>query len=382
VVATMVLATWQILEDGDRQRVKMLLVRGNLVFLVVLAGQYLDVFGRLWRPVPQTSASQVLCYQAFPLARDGSCLEGIGPYPARTEVAVVLMEKLAQYRLTAFAQAVAVLPAEFQAGDRVVIDAPLAYQHDSLAYRTPGGKRVAVPNDDQFHLVGADQRAGLRRLPEQPAHLALEANQAALAQFEAFVNGAERVWYLRTVDPAPFGDIFMDALSAHYAQHYVQAEDELLYPAIVEFRQFPEGATLNELFRFDGALSLRGWRLPDGVQVKACQSVTLESWWSVTEALDTAYGMALVVSDSAGMGVTRVEQPPAFYQTPQLVPGRFYLDTRTLTIPCDVGAGEYPLLVTLYRFSSDYSATTPVIATASDGTPAGEYVYLTTLTIK
>lgn len=382
VIAVTVIATWQMLEDDRRQRVTTLLVRGNLVFLVVLAGQYLDMFGRSWKPDPRLTASQILCYQAYPLARDSSCLEGIGPYLARTNPAPALMEKLAQYRKTAYAQAVAVLPADFQAGDRVVIDAPLAYQHDPVAYRTPGGKRVAVPNADQFHIVSADQRAGLKRLPEKPAHLALEADPAAMAQFEAFVDGAERVWYLRTVDPAPFGDVFMDALSARYAQHYVQAESELLYPVIAEFQPLPDEVTLHELFRFDGALTLREWRLPDGVQVKACQNVTLKSWWSVTGALDTAYGMALVLSDSGGMGVSRVEQPPAFYQTPQLVPGRLYLDIRTLTIPCDAEAGDYPLLVTLYRFSSDYSATTPVIATGSDGTPVGEYVYLTTLTIR
>ena len=64
------------------------------------------------------------------------------------------------------------------------------------------------------------------------------------------------------------------------------------------------------------------------------------------------------------------------------MPGRLYLDVRTLSIPCDAEAGDYPLLVMLYRLSSDYSTVTPVIATGSDGAPAGEYVYLTTLTIK
>jgi hypothetical protein len=390
-VATAVIAMWQVLGDSRRHRVKMLLVRGNAVFLVVLAGQYLDIFGSRWQPQPLVSTSDVRCYQAFPLTRNSGCLGPAGSRYIQLEYSVIgkgesLIEpigKLALYRKTAFAQAVAVLPADSQAGDRVVIDAPLAYQqHYSIAYRGPGGKQVEVPNDDQFHILRADQGATLKSLREQPAHLALDADQAALAQFEAFVNGAERVWYLRTVDPAPFGDVFLDALSAHYAQYYVQVEDELLYPSIVEFRRLPDGMTLSEQFRFDEALSLQGWQLPGGVQVEACQNVTLDSWWSVPSAVDTPYVMALVMSDMSGMGVTRVQQPPASYETPQLVPGHLYLDVRTLSIPCDVEAGDYPLLVMLYRLSSDYSTVTPVIATGPDGAPVGEYVYLTTLTIK
>src|SRR5690606_5447703 len=72
-----------------------------------------------------------------------------------------------------------------------------------------------------------------------------------------------------------------------------------------EFRRVPDD--LRDLARFGAAISLRGWHLPDGVSVRACQDVPFESWWRALDAPGVDLGIGLVLADANGQGVVKVD---------------------------------------------------------------------------
>ena len=78
------------------------------------------------------------------------------------------------------------------------------------------------------------------------------------------------------------------------------------------------------------------------------------------------------------MGVARVDGVPGNIHTQSWLPGKIYPYRQRLAIPCDLNSGQYDLLLAGYL--AENSDILPI--TAEDGTPLGDYAYLTTLTIK
>ena len=93
---------------------------------------------------------------------------------------------------------------------------------------------------------------------------------------------------------------------------------------------------------------------------------------------DEAYLLSLVAVNESGEGVARREDAPGDVDTLTWQAGRAYHDVRTLTIPCDLNPGEYPLMFIL-REQSFYW---PLHAEQSGGAPLGDLVYLTTLFVE
>ena len=278
------------------------------------------------------------------------------------------------YRTNApYRELVAFMTPDYQPGDKVIAHVQdyaastqvlFYYLHDRL----PGSLAKA----DMFHIGGSSHR-----FPYDPiANQVYAADEEALTGFERFLDGAERAWLI-TYNPSELLDPFLEVLQHNYAdaQKGVLVADRTVYE-IVAYRRVPE--TLTPLTRFGDAISLQGWSLPDGVTVCACQDVPFESWWYALDAPGADLGIGLVLADANGQGVAKVDAEPSGARTLDWAAGTYHLDGRTLRVPCDLPAGEYPLLISMYNIKTGEALP----AFAPDGAPLpSPLIYLTTLIV-
>lgn len=267
----------------------------------------------------------------------------------------------------------------YQPGSRVVINMPFVWQHVPTAYIVRTRLPQPVPNADLFHLLLGGQELPFAFMPAVPVNSATDASADALARFDAFLGGAEQVWYITTGDGVDFAAPFLDALNARYLPYRSAAWSAAAdgYPAhqLIEYRRIP--AALDDQVIFGDVFALQRWTLPGGVAAQPCQPVTVESWWRADTAPAANYSLTLTLADGGGMGIARADSAPAETLTQLWQPGQLYLDVRAVTVPCDAGPGDYPLLLGLY--APDTLAQLP--ARLPDGTPLGGLAYLTTIVV-
>lgn len=139
------------------------------------------------------------------------------------------------------------------------------------------------------------------------------------------------------------------------------------------------GPDLDDIYRINEDIRLRQWNLPSGVTVAACDDVSFESWWTIDAPLTDNYSMTLVLAGADGVGVTRNDGIIAETQTLQWETERLYRDVRSLTVPCDLPPGEYPLLLGWYDYDNPETA---LPMTTPDGGAIGNLGYLTTLVVQ
>ncbi len=128
----------------------------------------------------------------------------------------------------------------------------------------------------------------------------------------------------------------------------------------------------------DNAMTLADWSFVGDVNVPACGRVSVESWWQANVATEDNLNMQIVMVDADGGEVTDSNAPLGLSPTSLWQAGAFSLDVRPLTVPCDTPPGEYPLIMGVY----DPDTLAPLPATAADGNPVGNQVYLTTLFVQ
>jgi hypothetical protein len=128
----------------------------------------------------------------------------------------------------------------------------------------------------------------------------------------------------------------------------------------------------------DDVVRLKRWDLMSDVHVPRCGGVTVESWWQADNAITDEYLLSLVAVNEGGEGVTRVEEALGNVNTKVWQPERAYHDIRTLTIPCNMEPGEYPLMFIIRERSLYW----PLHAEQPDGAPLDDLVYLTTLFVE
>ncbi len=138
-------------------------------------------------------------------------------------------------------------------------------------------------------------------------------------------------------------------------------------------RTIPEAA--DTLFRYGDEITLQAWDLPGGVTVGACDRVVMETWWSADQRPAANYSLLLALQDTEGRAVADANSDLSALPTAVWVPGTFVLDARTLTVPCDTPPGSYALVLSVYQPGAP--ASLPV--SLPDGTPSGDFTYITTL---
>lgn len=344
-----------------------LLLYGNLAAAVVLVLCYLHAenatlarISRFWDRGFDLTAVGTLrpdeqCVLDYRFTRDLSCARrnrAIGSY----------VDALAARRLTIFAgqPTVSILPPAYQPDAAVIIEAADPW----LAVHIRDWLLAGVPDERIWFAV--EDSADIMALPRPPQHI-LDAD-ADLPM------DSPQVWHIRA--GAGSGELALTGASAGYVSIFAQ---RLLEPAaltITGYQQLPEAPRL--LFRLGDDAALQGWQFRDSVQVSRCQTVTLETLWSVEARQTFDYSLTVTLADVSGVGAARSDGDPAGLPMSQWQPGQLYLDRRGLTIPCDLPPGEYPLLVGLYDYRDDRSL--PV--TTADGASQPGLIYLTTLFVE
>ncbi|MFZ4815478.1 MAG: glycosyltransferase family 39 protein [Phototrophicaceae bacterium] len=127
-------------------------------------------------------------------------------------------------------------------------------------------------------------------------------------------------------------------------------------------------------FRFNDTLTLENWRLAD-VNVNACEPVLIESWWQTEASLPANYNMSYsLIAADGGVALTD-HGTLSNVLSLQWQPDEFYYDGRSITLPCDLPAGNYALVMTVY----DPATAQPLEVAYLDGNAAPTDIYLTTL---
>lgn len=149
--------------------------------------------------------------------------------------------------------------------------------------------------------------------------------------------------------------------------------------AAAETRRIPDD--VQTMFRFGDVLALQKWELRDSVDVQPCQRVAVESWWQMIDPPPVNYSMQIALVDSAGQPVSAANSPLTTLSTQIWVPDAYFLDARTVQIPCDAQPGEYPLVMSVYD-PETVTAVGSLPVSLPDGTPSNDYIYLTTLFVR
>ena len=143
------------------------------------------------------------------------------------------------------------------------------------------------------------------------------------------------------------------------------------------YTDFPGTSDLD--LRVGDSIRLLNWSLLDANDVEPCQSVRIESWWQLMTEDDTPYTLKLVLaSEIADRQLTAVDKVPADRFTTEWKPNRYYRDRTTLEIPCELGTGQYPLLLGMKESMTGESLE----ISYPDGNTIGTLYYLTTLYVQ
>ncbi len=173
----------------------------------------------------------------------------------------------------------------------------------------------------------------------------------------AFVDAGQTLDFVPTLNPTNTRTYLMDTSAA-------------------ETRPAPADDT--PLAAFGDRLSLHDWSLVGDVTLQPCESVRVEGWWQADPAPDRNLNLQIVMVDESGQAVTEANDPLGQVPTQLWEPGRFTLDARPLTVPCDTSPDEYPLIMGVY----DPETLAPLPVTGADGNDLGNQMYLTTLFVE
>ena len=203
-------------------------------------------------------------------------------------------------------------------------------------------------------------------------------------RLQPWLGEAERLWIIRTRDFIG-GRNMIDAIEGEYTLYgVIDFPGETYYTAIevLDYRRHP--AEARPLWRYGADFNLLDWRLQDDHQVAACQTITVDSWWSIRNATEQLYSSTLVIADQDGQGAANNDNVPGgVYLTSIWEPGRPYFDARQLFIPCDLPAGDYALSLGMYALpAEDNTAVQNLEIYTADGEATGRNLaYLTTITV-
>jgi hypothetical protein len=119
---------------------------------------------------------------------------------------------------------------------------------------------------------------------------------------------------------------------------------------IVRYQQAP--SVTEDLVIFDETISLQAWKLINGEDASACDTVTLESWWIAYDVPAANYSATLLLADANNEKIVNTDGSPAGIEMMVWEPNLLYSDTRSLTLPCDLPPGDYSLQLGLYNFET------------------------------
>lgn len=269
--------------------------------------------------------------------------------------------------------------------DRLLIITEQAWEWIAINYFLKQRTDIAFDDDDIFYVSweGGDKD---RFIPEAIDEQVFVTGLAKgdWRRLQPWLGEAEKLWIIRTRDFIG-GRNMIDAIEGSYTLYgVIDFPGKTYYTAIevLEYRRHP--ADKRTRWRYGPDFNLLDWRLHDDHQVRACQTITVDSWWSISKETSQLYSSTLVIADQHGQGAANKDNVPGgVYLTSIWQPGRPYFDERQLTIPCDLPDGDYALLLGMYHLPTDDTAGVQNLEIyTADGEATGRSLeYLTTITV-
>ena len=227
-----------------------------------------------------------------------------------------------------------------------------------------------------YHLVAPGDSA---HPPNYPDELVNIYGSFDAREFDSHLPKHSQLWHLQEGGGNELGAEFNDWLESGYARVRIiswEEEYETSY-RLTEYKRAPtnEGPMLD----VGDSLQLYAWELLSGWRISPCQSAEIESWWQIRERDATPYTVSIILADEDGDGQLAVANSvPADEFTSDWSPDRYYRDSTSIVIPCDIDAGSYDLLLA----AKESLTGDPLALAYSSGDTVGREFYLTTLTVE
>jgi hypothetical protein len=148
-----------------------------------------------------------------------------------------------------------------------------------------------------------------------------------------------------------------------------------------------EGPPDGEGIRFENGMRFHGvdivgreGKLASGPVVRReGETIRLRLWWSVDAPPDLDYSLSTVLRGRDGQTLDQFDGPPqtndAPPETSRWVPGRYYVEERTLSVPQDTRSGTYTLYLIVYQWWDNTRISAP-------GVDENTMLALRTVTVK
>jgi hypothetical protein len=263
--------------------------------------------------------------------------------------------------------------------DRMMIIAPNMWEWIPIKYYLDERTSLGLSNTDILYV--STQKGG--RFSPQPPDASVMIRQSESEDFQRltdYLGERDTLWIIKG-NPSSLGDRIINWIEARYTAYDVVkfSGDGYYRPLeVVEYRRQPD--TLETVVRFGDDILLAGWTLKDSVEIQPCQTIAIDTWWQTDSPSDKLYSSTLVIADENGQGIANADDMPGGYKMTSLwQPDQLYFDERHLTVPCDIQAGQYNLLLGFYDIETVVNLQVNTPDGDSMNTPL---LYLTTLTVK
>ena len=255
---------------------------------------------------------------------------------------------------------------------RLLVVAPASWHWIPIKYFLDERTSLGLSDSDIFYVtLKGRHRFAPQRLDENLA----ARDDRHLPRLQTYLGERDKLWVIKA---GKDDDRIMAWIESSYTlRQAVDFPGEGYYTAlkVLEYRRHPEAT--EAAARFGDDISLTSWRLNDSVEALPGQTISVDTWWTTDAPLDALYSSTLVIADSNGQGIHSADDAAGGIHLSTIwQPGDLYFDERHLTIPDDIQAGEYLLLLGLYDILQDEIRNLPV-------NPTGDPLfYLTTLYIR
>ena len=271
------------------------------------------------------------------------------------------------------------MSAQITTGAGIVIAAPNASQQAASLFYI----RQRMPDAAPFHIVGSSQQSDMRFLPVSSSNVASEADPISVQTLVDWAQSYNDIWFIQdgltTIDASPYAKALKQFTPFRVTNWIGERATEHDLHRMIRFVRVP--SDLQNQFDFGDRLSLQKWTLKNDVNVRACQPVTIESWWQLKQPAQANYILSLtLVNTTSGQGIAHEDSALGANETLLWQTNQPYFDERSLTISCDLASGDYPLIFSVYSLQNN--AIQSLAAKLPDGSLLGNQIYLTTIHVQ
>ncbi|MCY3716171.1 MAG: glycosyltransferase family 39 protein [Chloroflexi bacterium] len=271
------------------------------------------------------------------------------------------------------------------ANDHFAVMARELWENIAINYYLQEGSRLGLGESDIFHFSGQELEA-IASAPIRFDEALLDTRYFPddVTLLPDYLADSQRLW-LMLGNSYPAGEVMLAAIEDEFSLYSaVTFRGETYYRGleIREYRRQPHDAAPR--LRFGEDIFLLAWRLNNDRIIAPCDSISVDTWWSVAQPLDKLYSSTLVIAAADGQGVINSDAVPGgIYPTPLWQPGQLYFDERELKLPCGLPAGDYPLLLGMYATpGAEGESPQNLLIHSADGAPSDRQLeYLTTLVV-